>query len=152
MKPKLILGLALVLSSASAALSTSAGDTNSLRVIVNPSKTGVHVKEVFKVALCVENPTGTNQTVRVMGCSWDQEWKTSNTNISWIGWICTKNFARNVEIPPGGAYTNELEMLIPKPISLKTLSFRMGFTPIDSNETFWSDEVTLNILLPDIPR
>jgi len=152
MKRKILLTLAFVLSSASAALSTSAGDTNALRVIVNPSKTGLHVKEVFRVALRVENQTATNQTVHVMSCSWYQEWKTSNTNISWIGWVCTKNFARNVEIPPGGAYTNQLEMVVPEPISPKTLSFRMGFTPIDSNETFWSDEVTLNILSPDIPR
>jgi hypothetical protein len=51
----------------------------------------------------------------------------------------------NVAIPPGGAYTNELDMLIPEPISEKTLSFRMGFTAIDSQQTFWSDEVKLNV-------
>jgi hypothetical protein len=111
-----------------------------------PSKTEVRVKEKFKVALRVENLTTTNQTVRVWSCSWDEEWKTSNTNISWLGWDCTRNVARNVEIPPVGAYTNELEMLIPEPISEKTLSFRMGFTPIDSNQTFWSDDVQLRII------
>ena len=36
-------------------------------------------------------------------------------------------------------------MLIPDPISEKTLSFRMGFTPIDRSKTFWSDEVQINI-------
>ena len=53
--------------------------------------------------------------------------------------------AKNVEIQPGGAYTNELEMLI----SEKTLSFRMGFTPIDSDRTFWSDDVQLNVITLD---
>ncbi len=141
MKPKIILCLALVLSGGFA----NAADTNSLRVVVIPSKTEVRVKEKFNVALRVENPTTTNQTVRVWDCSWYEEWKTSNTNISWIDWVCTRNFERNVEIPPGGAYTNELEILIPEPISEKTLSFRMGFTPIDSKQTFWSGEVKLNV-------
>ena len=55
MKPKLLLCLALVLSGG---LSLSnAADTNSLRVVVIPSKTEVRVKEIFKVALRVENPT-----------------------------------------------------------------------------------------------
>ena len=146
MKSKFILCLALVVSGGLAAFSTGATDTNSLRVVLIPSKTEVRVTEKFKVALRVENPTTTNQTVRVWSCSWDEEWKTSNTNISWIGWDCTRNGVRNVEIPPGGAYTNELEMLIPQPISEKTLSFRMGFTPIDSDRIFWSDDVQLNII------
>jgi len=150
MKPKLLLCLALVLSGGwLTALPTNAGDTNSLRVVVIPSKTEVRIKETFKVALRVENPTTTNQTVRVWSCSWDEEWKTSNPNISWLGWACKKNGVKNVEIPPGGAYTNELEMLIPEPISEKTFSFRMGFTPIDSKQTFWSGEVKLNVIPSD---
>lgn len=124
--------------------------TKSLRVVVKPLKTKVRVKEPFKVTLRVENPTTTNQTMRVMNCSWYDEWQTSNTNITWISWGCGKNFAMSVEIPPGGAYTNQLEMLIPEPISKKTLSFRMGFTPIGSKKTFWSDEIRLTILPPDI--
>jgi len=150
MKPKLLLCLALGLSGALATFFTCAANTNSLRVVAIPTKTEVHVKERFSVALRVENPTTTGQTVRVESCSWFEEWKTSNTNISLIPWNCTVNFgAMNVEIPPGGAYTNELEMLIPEPISEKTLSFRMGFTPIDSKKTFWSEEVKLKILPPD---
>jgi len=145
MKPKIILCLALVLRGVLATFSTRAADTNSLRVVVIPSKTEVRVKETFKVTLRVENPTTTNQTVRVMSCSWYQEWQTRNTNISWIGWICTRNVDMNVKIPPGGAYTNELEMFIPKPIFKKTLSFRMGFTPIGSETTFWSDAVVIAV-------
>jgi hypothetical protein len=143
MKPKLILCLALVLSGVFA----NAADTNSLRIVVIPSKTEVRVKEEFKVALRVENPTTTNQTVRVSSCSWWDSWKTSNTNIVWGGEVCKKNFPISIEIPPGGAYTNELAMFIPEPISEKTLSFSMGFTP-DGKQTFWSDEVKLNILPP----
>jgi hypothetical protein len=52
-------------------------------------------------------------------------------------------------ILPGGAYTNELEMLIPQPIVNQTLTFSMGFTPIGSQKTVWSNEVKLNIILSD---
>ncbi len=149
MKPKIILCLARVFWGPLTAFSTSTATTNSLRVVVIPSKTEVRVKEKFKVALRVENLAATNHVVPVWSCSWDVEWKTSNTNISWIGWACTRNVAKNVEIPPGGAYTNELEMLIPEPVSEKTLSFRMGFTPIDSEKTFWSDGVKIEILSTD---
>ena len=135
-------------------VSSHAGtDTNKtpprLRVVIVPSKNEVRVKEQFKVGLRVENPTATNQIVRVWGCSWDEEWKSSNTNISWVGWDCGKNNTYDLTIPPGGAYTNELEMLIPQPISDHSPTFQMGFTPIGSETTFWSDGVKLNILPPD---
>jgi hypothetical protein len=71
---KLLLGLALVLGGILGFVSTKADDANSLRVVVIPSKTDVRVKELFKVVLRVENPTATNQIVRVWGCSWDEEW------------------------------------------------------------------------------
>jgi len=145
MKPKLILGLMLIFSGVFA----NAANTNTLRVVVIPSKTEVRVKEPFKVALRVENPTATNQMVRVWSCSWYEEWKSSNANIYFGGWVCTRNFAYDLTIPAGGAYTNELVMLIPELISEKTLSFRMCFTPIDSKQTFWSNEVKLKIISSD---
>lgn len=121
-------------------------DAQELQVVAIPLKTEVRVNEPFKVALSVENTTASNQTVRVMNCSWYDEWQTSNTNVIPKLWDCTKNFAMDVPIPPGGAYTNELEMSVGASFSGLALSFRMGFTPIRSPTTFWSDEVTLKVL------
>ena len=149
LKSKLILCLVLIWTGIFWSISTNAADTNTLRVVVIPSKTEVQVKETFKVALRVENPTATNQMVRVWSCSWDEEWKTSNTNISWVSWACTINNDYDLTIPPGGAYTNELEMLIPQQISNQTLTFQMGFTPIGSEKAYWSDKVKLNIISAD---
>ncbi len=148
MKPKLILCLALVLSGVFA----NAAATNSLRVVIIPSKTDVRIREPFSLVLRVENPTRTNQTIRVMNCSWDEAWQSSSTNVTWIGWDCDKNFAVDVNIPPGGAYTNKLQMLIYNLISDKELSFRMGFTSIGRAKTLWSNEVKLHILPPDAWR
>lgn len=120
-------------------------------VEARPSKTEVRVNEPFEIALQVDNTTSSNQTVRIMSCSWYDEWQISNTNVIPKLWVCTMNFAIDVTIPPGGAYTNEMEMSVGASFSGETLSFRMGFTPIGSPKTFWSDEVTLKILSPD-PR
>lgn len=49
-----------------------------LRVTVVPSKTEVRVSEPFTLALRVENISQTDQTIRVMTCSWQDEWKSSN--------------------------------------------------------------------------
>lgn len=152
----IILCLALVLNAAlfgcsnqsrtsAKVASTNIANTQLLRVVVIPSTNEVHIKETFRVVLRVENPTITNQTVWVMNCSLRDEWKTSNTNISWIDWDCPKNLPVNVQIPPGGAYTNELEMLVLESLPQKWLAFRMGFTPIGSQTTFWSGAVMVKI-------
>lgn len=120
-----------------------------LWVEATPSKTEVRVNEPFKVALKVDDTSGSNQTVRVMSCSWYDEWQTSDTNVIPKLWPCTRNFPVDVTIPPGGAYTNEMEMSVDPSFSGKTLSFRMGFTPIGSAKTFWSDYMTLKILPTD---
>jgi hypothetical protein len=149
MNPKLLLCLALVLSGGPAAFPAGAADTDSLLVVVMPSQTHVRLREPFGLALRVENPTRTNQTIRVMNCSWEDEWRPSNPKIPWGSGTCTKNCPVDVEIPPGGAYTNEASMGIYELISDKELSFRMGFTAIGSAKTLWSNEVKLYILPPD---
>jgi hypothetical protein len=148
MKLKSLLCLALVLIGATT-IFAGQGQPLALRVIAIPFATDVRIKEPFGLTLRVENPAQTNQTIRVMSCSWDEEWQSSNTNVTWIQWVCTRNGAMDVTIPPGGAYTNGLKMLIPRPISQKTLSFRMGFTSIGSAGTFWSNEIKLHILPPN---
>ena len=84
-----------------------------------------------------------------MGCSWYEEWQSSNTNIIMLGWPCWANGPVDVEIHPGGAYTNEASMCIYNLITNTELSFRMGFTSMGSKETYWSNEVKLHILPPD---
>lgn len=120
-----------------------------LRVVAIPSTNSVRLREPFKMAVRVENATGTNQTIGVMTCSWFDEWQVSNTNVTWVGWDCTKNNSHVLVIPPRGAYTNNGTMMIYNLIADKELSFRMGFTSIVSTQTFWSGEVKLQILPPD---
>lgn len=125
------------------------GDTNLLRVVVLPSKTDVRVRERFKLALRIENPTNTNQYVRVMSCSWPEQWRSSSPSIVDLGFACTFNAPITLKIPAGGSKTFDLDVYVPGPISIKPvtnkLSFQMGFTPLDSKKTFWSKEVSINV-------
>ena len=148
MKPKLILCLALVLSGSLFGCSTTnqhRSDTNSLNVVVKLEKTQVHVGEHFNLALRVENPTTTNQYVRVMSCSWWQQWQPSNSNIFFNTEGCTWNAPTSLVIPAGSAITFDLKAYVSEPVSRK-FSFQMGFTPIGSKKTFWSNDVKLKIL------
>ena len=150
MNPKILLcllllaGMTIVFGSA-----VTAAPPPPLRAVVTPSTNEVRFRETFDVALRVENQSATNQTIRVMNCSWEEHWKSSNTNVSSRGWACTKNFPVNVDIPPGGAYTNKMQMLIYNLIPDKELSFSMGFTAIGSGKTLWSNKVKLRVLPPD---
>jgi hypothetical protein len=153
MKPKLILYLALVLSGGLFGCSTSnqhRSDTNSLKVVVKLDKTQIHVREHFNLALRVENPTTTNQFVRVMSCSWWQQWRPSNPSIYFWQEPCTWNAPTSLKIPAGGTITFDLEVYVSEPISIdpvtRKLSFQMGFTPIDSKKTFWSKEMTIQVI------
>lgn len=149
MKFRFIFCFALLLSGILACISAEDSypkESPALRVVIIASKTEIRLREPFSLALRVENPTKTNQTVRVMNCSWDDEWLSSNPKIQLAGSVCTKNFAVNVVIPPGGAYTNESQILIYDPIPEKELSFKMGFTSIGSKDIFWSNEIKLHML------
>jgi hypothetical protein len=150
MKAQIKLGVLVTLLAGSHLVSAQPGlSLPALRVFDVPATNNIRVREPFQMALRVENPTTTNQTIGVMTCSWFDEWQVSNTNVSWMGWDCTKNNSHTIILPPGGAYTNEATMLIYNLISNKEVSFRMGFTSMGSTQTFWSGEVTLHILPPD---
>jgi hypothetical protein len=145
MNSKLLLCLALVLSGA-VTISTAQVQPPPLRIVIKVSQATIHIKKKFTVALRVENPTATNQAVRVMSCSWWDEWQSNNPKISPIPWGYSDNGPITVQIPPGGAYTNELEVCIYKPIPDKIVTFRMGFTPIGSKKAFWSNEQTIEVV------
>jgi hypothetical protein len=121
------------------------GMANALRVVAIASTNEVRVAEPFKVALRVENRTKTNQTIRVMNCSWDEHWRSSHPAVSWIGRSCSKNFAVDVKLATDGAYTNQLEMFVTEGAVNPKVSFRMGFTPINETNTFWSDVVLMTV-------
>ena len=145
--------LAVLFIASTAAERCEAQETNSnnsLRVTVKPSQTDVHLGEHFNLALRVENPTLTNQDVRVWFCSWRDNWQISNPGI-YIGGnlICEFNPPITETIPAGGAIKYDLEVYVHHPVSItehaNKLSFQMGFRPIGSKTVFWSKRVAIKV-------
>lgn len=116
-----------------------------LTVTIKPQKNRVRVKETVEVNLRVVNTSKTTQSIQVMNCSWDDHWKSSNDQVSWVGWDCAKNFAVTVKLEPGEAYEKTLSMFLLAGKLKEKVSFKMGFTPIGSKQTFWSNEATLTV-------
>lgn len=116
-----------------------------LTVIIKPQKNAARLNEPFKVDLRVVNSSKSTQSFQVMSCSWPGHWKSSNERVSWQGWPCAKNIELTVKLEPGEAYEKTLPMLVTVGEAQEKVSFKMGFTPIDSKQTYWSNEVTLQV-------
>jgi uncharacterized protein (TIGR03067 family) len=122
---------------------------NALTVTIKPQKKQVRAKEPFDVDLRVVNLSKSPQSFRVMNCSWYEHWKSSNGRVSWQGWDCAENAAVTVKLDPGEAYEKTLPMLLLAGKPLEKVSFKVGFTPIGSKQTYWSNEVTVQIEADD---
>ncbi len=118
---------------------------STLTVTIKPKVNQVRINTPFDVDLRVVNSSKSTQSFQVMDGSWDEHWKSNNDRVSWVGWDCTKNFPVTVKLEPGERYEKTLPMLLPTGKPLEKLSFKMGFTPIDSKETFWSNEVSVQV-------
>jgi RNA polymerase sigma factor (sigma-70 family) len=120
-------------------------EENTLTVTIKPQKNRVRAKEPFKVDLRVVNSSTSTQSFRVMNCSWDEHWKSSNERVSWERWDCKENCDETVKLEPGEAYEKTLPMLLVARQPQGKVTFKMGFTPIGSKQTFWSNEITLTV-------
>ncbi len=120
-----------------------------LRVTITPEKEHVRVKEAFAVRLRVVNATASVQSFEVMNCSWDEHWKSGNERVTWEGWDCTKNFPVTVELQPGDAYEKTLQMILRAGEPKQEVPLKMGFTPLGSKRTYWSNEVMLHVNTAD---
>ena len=118
---------------------------NPLTVTIKLQTKIIRTNAPFTAHLRVVNSSKSTQSFRVMNCSWDEHWKSSNERVSWEGWGCDKNFAVTEKLEPGQAYERTLSMLLTSGKPQEKVSFKMGFTPIDSKQTFWSNEVTLPV-------
>ncbi len=121
------------------------GEAYPLTVTIKPQPKHVRVKEPFKVDLRVANSSKSAQSFQVMNCSWYEHWKSSTNRVCCEGWDCAENSVEIVKLEPGKTYEKTLPLLLLAGKPLATVSFKMGFTPIGSKQTYWSNEVTLMV-------
>jgi uncharacterized protein (TIGR03067 family) len=117
----------------------------SLTVTIKSLTKIIRTKALFMAQLRVENSSKTTQSFRVRSCNWDEHWKSNNDRVSWEGWDCVKNSLVTVKLEAGEAYEKALPMLLLAGKPQEKVSFKMGFTPIGSKQTHWSNEVTLTV-------
>jgi RNA polymerase sigma factor (sigma-70 family) len=128
-----------------------AGEVNAvastpLVVIVElPQAHPVRVNQPFKVLVRVVNSSRSPQAFQVANGSWEQHWKSSNDQVHWMPRGFFRNFIETVKLEPGQAYEKTGEMLLAAGKPEKEIRFKMGFTPQDSKQTSWSNEVTLRL-------
>ena len=98
---------------------------------------------ILKLHLIVKNTSSQPIDLHVMNCSWFEHWKSDKSKISIVAWNCAKNFAVTVVLKSQEIYAKDLEVCLLRPVELP-YSFKMGFTPIGSKATYWSDNVQVN--------
>jgi len=116
-----------------------------LTVTVQSRRTQVRLREPFDVVLRVVNSSKAPQTFRTMSCSWDEHWKANTDRLDWSRWECTVNYPKTVTLKPGEAYEKTLSLFVVKGEPQEKVAFKMGFTPIESKQTYWSGEVTIRV-------
>jgi RNA polymerase sigma factor (sigma-70 family) len=121
------------------------GNDNTLTVTIEPQKNRIRADEPFNVDVRVVNSSKSPQTIRVMSGSWRGHWKSSNESVAWERVVILKDVEQKVILEPGKAYEKTGAMFLVAGKPQQKVSFKVGFTPIGSNETFWSNEVTLQV-------
>ncbi|MBI3822044.1 MAG: sigma-70 family RNA polymerase sigma factor [Planctomycetes bacterium] len=116
-----------------------------LTVTAKSQKNRVRANEDFKVDLRVVNSSKSLQSVRVMrGGSW-QHWQSSNKPVSVVALPVLEHFEETVKLDPGDAYEETLWVRLGDAKPQEKVSFKLGFTPINSKQTFWSDEISVEV-------
>ena len=116
-----------------------------LTVTAKSQKNLVRANQDFKVDLRVVNSSKSPQFVRVMrGSSW-QHWQSSNKPVSVVGLPGSEAFEETVKLEPDDAYEKTLWVRLGDAKPQEKVSFKLGFTPIGSKQTFWSNEVTVEV-------
>jgi RNA polymerase sigma factor (sigma-70 family) len=115
------------------------------RVTVDLQRKPVRVKQPFKVSVQVVNSSQSRQSFQVANGNWEMHWKPSNDRVYWVPRAVFRNFIETVNLDPGQAYQKTGYMVIAPEKPQKEVTFKLGFTPAASKQTYWSDEVTLQI-------
>src|SRR5277367_6516708 len=112
------IAFALVASLSGCTSASHSQEGNELKVSAEPVTQRVHVAEPFKVAVRIWNPTATNQSVKMMSCSWPEQWRTDNPAVQRCTDVeCAWNAPTTVTLPPGGAWTNQMDFRVLLPVT-----------------------------------
>lgn len=99
----------------------------------------------------VENVSSQPQTIQVMECSKVANWQTDNPRVS-VRWVrCWYNPTNRIELSPGGAYKDALELSIDPAVGKEEV-LRVGFNSGESKRIYWSDKIVLHFEPSDVGK
>ena len=116
-----------------------------LKVTATLLETKLEPEKWFKATFRVENVTSETQTFRVMCCSYADQWQCDNTKLTIGSQQCAKNTPMDVTLEPGKSYSDVLDIQVAADAPHGKMTFRLGFTPIESKTTYWSEPLDLNV-------
>jgi hypothetical protein len=127
-----------------------------LCVTIWPEKAQVKAGEKFALHFRVANSSDCTQSFVVMGCSYCEDWRSSNPRMAIVCPICRGNVPGRIDLKPGEAYEKPLVMRVTADGPRKTEAFRMGFQPrrpsadsedegILEHRIYWSNEVVVGL-------
>ena len=100
-----------------------------LTVEIKPATLTWKHKAKVEVTLVVSNPTKKKQSMEVMTCSWEDNWKSSDPELTWDSWGCEKNYPGGITLEPGQSRQWKLEMFARTTVNPGPHPLTMTFTP-----------------------
>jgi hypothetical protein len=111
-------------------LGTSIAHANPLDVTIKPATMTWKPKQPVEVTLVVTNTGKVTSKFEVMGCSWEQSWKSSDPELGWASWDCDKNAPTTVTLEPSKTREWKLSMFAADKAKAGDHPLVMTFTPI----------------------
>ena len=113
--------------------SVSVAQAGPLRIEVLPATSTWQSGKPVDVTLKITNTSKADASFQVMGCSWDEHWRSSDRELIWRPWDCDKNAPSTVALAPGKAREWKLSMYAAEKATLGAHSLVMTFTPRDGS-------------------
>ncbi len=126
------------------AVATSVASADPLTVEIKPATLTWKPKQHVDVALRVVNTSKAPQKIHVWLCSWFENIKLDDPQLVFDPWGCDKNYDRDVELAPGKAWEQKLDMYAVDSATADAHQLRIGF--VSSGTLRWSAPVTVTVV------
>lgn len=125
-----------------------------LKIQAFPDQNSVKSGMMFLVHVqAVNSSSGASTDFWSNSCSYEKHWVTDNSGVLIQSWTCTENTLEEITLDPGESYEKNIILYIPNRSETGPVTFRLGFKRMSENgdiaEPLWSNQVTMNVIVPE---
>jgi len=102
---------------------------------------GGEIKATFRI----RNTGKTTQRIRVMSCSWPDDWNTDSKAIFIPAWDCVKNLTYEEELAPNSVYEQAGSLQVSSEAAAGAVTFKCGFQPFRGATRIWTEAMTVTV-------